>query len=209
MFKKVSSNFLNKRLTATNIKKYLQENYRFGDTINEVYRKQLSAPVFLQNNYGQEGDCTLTSILTLVEYYDRTLNTNDVYDYIEKIARKFLYNGNTFGTLPWFHKAILKRVFKKFGINQKMEDFYFKGVGFDLISIILAIENNIPVMLSLFRDGRDYYDNHTVTIVGYVEFEDENHKKIAMLQVFDNWHTSYSYLDYNLISPFSMICHAA
>lgn len=209
MFRKISKDFLNKRLTATNIKKYLQENYRFGDMITEVYRKQLSVPVFLQNNYGEEGDCTLTSILTLAKYYDKLLDTDETYNYTEKIAKQFLYNGKTFGTLPFFHKAILNRVFKHFNIQEKMEDFYFKGVGFNLMTILASIEQNAPVMLSLFRDGRGYYDNHTITVIGYVEFEDEFHKKIIMLQVFDNWHSSYSFVDYNLISPFSMICHAA
>ena len=208
MFKKVSDNFLNKRLTATNIKKYLQENYNFGDTITEVYRKQLSVPIFLQNNYGKEGDCTLTSVLTLTKFYNKSLDTNEVYNYIENIAeKKYFYNGDSFGTIPFFNRAIINETCAHFGIKRDFKTGYLKGVGFNLNSIIQLINDNTPIMISMFKDGRKYYDSHTITIVGYVVYEDENHKQQVMLQVYDNWHSSYSFLDYNLVCNISMICY--
>ena len=207
MFVKVPKDFLSKRLTATNVRKYLQATYNFGDTITEVARKTLSVPVFLQNNYGKDGDCTLTSILTLTKFYNREPDTNAVYDFIEATAEKFLYDGDTIGTIPFFNKAIVKRTFKQFNINKTINTRYGKGIGFNLETIMNLIDQNTPVMISICQDGRKYYDSHTITIIGYVVYEDENRNKKVMLQVYDNWFSSYSYLDYTPLSLISMICY--
>lgn len=204
----IPTNFISKRLTVTNIKQYLQQVYNFGGQITELHRKQLSVPVFLQNNYGKSGDCTLTSILTLTKYYNKSADTNDVYDYIEDIAtKKYFYNGDSYGTIPFFNKTILKQTFKQFGINRKVTSKYLKDIGFNLETILQCLDNNTPVIISIFRDGRKYYDNHTITIIGYVQYKDENGKIMTILQVYDNWFSSYSFLDYNAICNISMICY--
>lgn len=203
----VAPEFISKRLTATNIKEYLQKVYGMGNEIREVSRKQLSAPIFLQKNYGQDGDCTLTSILTLAKYYNKDLDTQEVYNYIEKIAKQCLYNGNTYGTIPLFNKHIIKRVFQHFGIEKQIQTKYLKGVGFELESILDQLNQDIPVMISMFRDGRKYYDSHTITIMGYIQYRDEHNKNITMLMVHDNWFGSYSFLDYKPICAFSQICY--
>ena len=207
MFRKIPKDFLSKRLTVTNIKQYLHAVYQFGDQIRETARKHLSVPIFLQNNYGKVGDCTLTSMLTLTKFYNKDLDDQQVYDYIEKIAERYFYNGDTYGTIPVFQKAILEEVFARFGINHNFKTGYLKGVGFNLTSIINLINAGTPVMISIFQDGRKYYDSHTITIVGYILYEDENHKQKAMLMVYDNWHNSYSLLDYDQMCAISMICY--
>ena len=205
--KTVAPEFLSKRLTATNIKQYLQKVYDMGTEIKEINRKQLSVPIFLQHNYGQDGDCTLTSILTLTKYYNKNIDTQEVYDYIEKIAKKYLYNGNKYGTIPFFNKAIVKQVFQHFKIEKSVYTRYIKGMGFQLESILDQLDNNIPVMISMFRDGRRYYDSHSITIIGYVQYRDEYGQIATMLMVHDNWFGSYSFLDYQPICAFSQICY--
>ena len=204
----VSKDFKSKRLTATNIKQYLQQNYFFGEEISELNRKQLSVPIFLQKNYGKDGDCTLTSILTLTKYYNKLLDPNEVYNHIEYIAsRRYLYNGDSYGTIPFFNRGITAETFKHFGINKPIISKYIKGVGFNLETILDALDQDIPVMISMFRDGRGYYDNHTITIIGYIQYKDNHGKIQTMFLVHDNWYSSYSFLDYNAISPISMICY--
>lgn len=57
------------------------------------------------------------------------------------------------------------------------------------------------------NDGKDYYEHHTVTILGYIEFCDEFGHLIYLLQIYDNWHMSYSLLDYETMSIFSEIVY--
>ena len=58
----------------------------------------------------------------------------------------------------------------------------------------------ITMVLSLWNDGRNYYKNHSVIIVGFNEFKT---KKI--LTVYDNWHETLSYIDYDKLSIISCI----
>lgn len=203
----ILENFQKKRLTPANVKEYLQKNYLFGEEITEVKRKHISTPIFLQNNYGKDGDCTLTSILTLTKFYNKSVEDNEIYNFIEKIAQVFFYNGDTYGTIPIFNGAIIRETFKHFHIDHKIQTKYFKGVGFNLNKIINLLDNNTPIMISIFKDGRKYYDGHTVTIVGYVIYQDEKHNQSTMLLVHDNWFNSYSFLDYEALRGICSICY--
>lgn len=130
--RKVTSEFQGKRLTMANIQEYLQQNYDFGYKLTEVARKQIFAPFFLQENYGKDSDCTLTSILTMVKHRRKDLDTQEVYNYIEKIAKRHLYSGATYGTIPFSHRAIAQKVFKHFDIEHQFQAKYIKNIGFDI-----------------------------------------------------------------------------
>lgn len=130
--RKVTSEFHKKQLTMANIGEYLRQNYDFGFRLTEVTRKQIFAPIFLQENYGQDSDCTLMSILTLVKYYRKDLDTHEIYNYIEKIAKRYLYSGATYGTISLSHRPIAQKVFKHFNINHKFACKYLKNIGFDI-----------------------------------------------------------------------------
>ena len=84
--------------------------------------------------------------------------------------------------------------------NVKSQVRYLKGVGYNWNIIKNNIQNNIPMILSLWNDGRNYYKNHSVIIVGFNEFKT---KKI--LTVYDNWHETLSYIDYDKLSIISCI----
>lgn len=130
--RKVTSEFMKTRLTMTNIGEYLRQNYDFGIRLHQVARKQIFAPIFLQENYGEDSDCTLTSILTMVKYQQKNLDTQEIYDYTEKIAKKYLYRGATYGTIPFSHRSIAQKVFNHFNINHQFKTKYLKNVGFDI-----------------------------------------------------------------------------
>ena len=51
------------------------------------------------------------------------------------------------------------------------------------------------------NDGRNYYQNHTVTVIGYME----SGVKVKMLIIFDNWHETISYVDYNKMNKFCSV----
>jgi len=168
--------------------------------------KHIDVIPYLQNDYGEEGDCTLVSILTVVKFYKPELNKREVYDYIEKIAKKYLYK-STWGTLPFFNKNIVKEVFKHFDIDKQVFLKSIKGLGFNENTIINQLKNSIPVIISITRDGRNYYDNHTITIVGYNIYENENGKKKIMFRIYDNWKMTVSFLDYDVLRNDCIICY--
>lgn len=180
---KVDKQYYNKRLSGANLENYLKDTY--GELKIKSYKQIPNVKPFLQKDYGGEGDCTLTSILTTTGFYRCELNMNDVYNYIEKVAKKYLYHPNI-GTNPFFNKNIVKEVFKYFKIQNPVSSKLIKGIGFNAYTIINEIKNAHPVILSITNDGRSYYKNHTITIVGYNIYEDKNGKEIIIFRVFDN-----------------------
>ena len=178
---KVDEKYIKNRLSEVNLINYLIDN--FGKP-NFVETKTIVIQAFLQKNYGGIGDCTLTSILELVMYYKPELNDNEVYNYIEKIAKKYLYREN-FGTSSFFNKLIIKEVFKHFNINKSVTSKYIKNIGFKKEDIVKILKTKTPIILSLTNDGRNYYMNHTITIIGYTIYK-INGKNKLMLKVHDN-----------------------
>lgn len=94
---KINEEFLDKPIISANLFDYLKTQYFNKNSeikINEMqYIKKIKP--FLQNNYGEKFDCTLSSILTLTYYYSNgKYSDKEIYDFIEKIAKKYLYSGN-------------------------------------------------------------------------------------------------------------------
>ena len=202
---KINQEYNGKRIYSYEIAKYMVETY-LEKEIHLESSKLLNIKPFLQKNYGGEGDCTLTSILTVVKYYKPELDENEVYNYIETIAKKYLYRENL-GTLPIFNKEIVKNVFKYFNINKNVYSKYLKNIGFNMNTIITQLNNNIPVILSLTKDGRNFYENHTVTIIGYKIYKTSDGQKKVMFAIYDNWTQMVCYLDYQFLRTDCLICY--
>ena len=214
MFKKsISNSFNKKRLTNSNIYSYLEELY--PDSRKRLLKaKRLQVKPLLQNNYGQSNDCTLTSLTTCICHllnYTLTTDIKKVYQTVEKNAKKYFYNGEILGTLPFFIKKIFDTTLKNFNKTKVTKAKYLKNAGFTYASITKLIDAGTPVVLSINQDGRNYYTNHTVTIVGYESYRlafpdiSKNNKLKQFLIVYDNWYDTYSYLDYELLSPICCI----
>lgn len=180
---KVDEKYKNKVINDSNFEGYIKSTY--GEVSLKDFKQIIKITPFLQQNFGGDGDCTLTSILTVVKYYKPELDENEVYNYIEKIAKKYLYHEQR-GTMPTFNKAIIKEVFNYFGITKKVSSRYFKGIGFNQTTIINELKQNHPIIISLEKDGREYYKNHTVTIIGYSFYKTKNNKDILLLRIYDN-----------------------
>ena len=186
-------------LTLQNISSYFNFQYPQYQNYKLIDEKRIGATPFLQSNYGEENDCTIMSIATCIYYYVRQINMPipmfEIYAATRKIAKKYKYNDST-GTFFGFNKKIYEETLKYFNLKQKININFVKNVGFNFNTIKKSILENKPVVLSMANDGRDYYKNHTVTIIGYQVYElndtDKNRiiqtKKINknMLLVFDN-----------------------
>lgn len=209
-----------KRITSGNVKDYLSRKFPQFDKIQSVKSNTIIMDNLLQKNYGKDNDCSLTSITECVMYHymknnnsdiiEKELNAEEVYAIVEKTANNYFYNGDVYGTIPVFIKNIYDKTLQHFKINYKTKQKYFKNVGYSLSKIKELIDKKTPVILSIFRDGRDYYNDHTVTVKGYQEFELTNSstgakKYITMLIVQDHWSKVISYVDFEFISCISAV----
>ena len=94
------------RLKASNIKDYLKKKYPGYDIISSLESFRLETESLLQKNYGEDLDCTLTSITECTMYYSNGLIDTEVYPIVEQFAKKCFYNGKQYGTIPVFIKNI-------------------------------------------------------------------------------------------------------
>lgn len=193
-----------KRLTESDMNSYLTENYG-GVLLREKKVVIDGINPLLQNDYGEDNDCTLTSITTIISWLQPDLNINEIYNRVELIAKKYFYNGSKFGTIPIFIKPIFNEVLNYYNIDKTTSVRYLKKIGFDFEFIQKQIDNNKPIILSLCSDGRGYYENHSITIIGYTRIQTENRNIAKMLLVYDNWYKDIAYVDYNKLSLISGI----
>lgn len=193
-----------KKITEAFIGKYLRDKYPNVETTYLTERKRIRGKYqpLLQNDYGMANDCTLTALTTVISgYLDK--EPQGVYDVVEKWAKKYGYKGN--GTNPLFIKNIFNNSLKEFGINKKTKTGYLKSFGYAFNKIKSLIDKNIPIILSIFDDGHQCYNNHTVVIVGYVVYEVNKEITEPMLLVYDNWNEKVGVVDYKMLSLISSI----
>ena len=184
-------------ITNYNIKQYVLEEYNTKGLIKDLVIKNIYP--LLQDNFGEVNDCTLTSITTAIKFFCPLIQTELIYSMVEMIAKQYFYTGEK-GTNPIFMSTIYTKVLKYFDIKKKAKGRYLKNIGFNYNFIQDQIKLGNPILLNISKDGRDYYKNHTVLIIGYAIIEN-----IRFLIVFDNWHTQITYIDYEKLSTISSI----
>lgn len=167
-------------------------NKAYPNKGKRIKRKSLGGEALLQKDYGNPLDCTLTSLAFL-------FGKNN-YDVIEKYAMKTGYNGIVNGTRPTAIKYIMTQTMKELKIRGRTKSAYGKNVGYNWKKVVSLIDKNKYVVLSLFDDGMNHYHNHTVTIIGYEEFENEK-----FFIVYDNWSTIPQFIDYKKLCVISSI----
>ena len=123
---------------------------------------------------------------------------------VEKYAKKFgCYKGN--GTNPLAIKRIFDAAAKELKVSiYPTSSGYLKNVGYNFNKIMNLIDNKIPVVISINNDGRNYYRNHSMTIMGYTNYRiTQKTGKIvnrSFLNVYDNWRFIFGYIDYKVLS---------
>ena len=149
--------------------------------------RNLGGNALLQKNYGLANDCTLTCLAFVFgEKY---------YGDIERIAKTLGYDGVNRGTNPLVIKTLMQRVMRLADVKGSAKSAYGKGIGFSWNTIKTLINGKHYVILNLWDDGRNYYHDHSVTIVGYAEYA-----KNKFLLVYDNWSDGVSYIDFDKLS---------
>ena len=155
-------------------------------------RKRLFLCSLLQDDYGEDYDCTLTSLACVFgEQY---------YGDIERIAKKYGYDGAKRGTNPLTVKQITTEFMREKQMSGVARSAYGKSIGWSYRMVKRLIDHGIPVLLNLFDDGRGYYHDHTVTIIGY-----EQYQRGMFLLIYDNWHHGVTMIDYKKLCMISSI----
>ena len=193
--------FKGERITPNNIIEYLKVKFNvFTCQVDMISEKHLPVRLLNQNDYGLPNDCTLSSFTTIINYWlDNSLSLAEIYQKVEKCAYDHHYSKKS-GMYSIFMKGLLDDLMKEFGINRTTEFGYFKCLFAKAKRIMNAIDNNIPVALSLSTDHRGYYSNHTITIMGYQVYKIKG-KEHVFFAVSDNWNTdTFCYLDYDMLS---------
>ena len=180
--------FEGQRLGNANLKQYTNNEQKILDKY--IY----NVPTLLQSDYGDINDCVLVSIASLIIYLNPQLDIMQVYNQITLFAKKYGYRP-TFGTPNIMIKTILEKSLEYFQLPYKTKNYYIKNLGFDYQDIKDKIDNNLPILLTIWRDGRNFYKNHNVIISGY--YYTQNYKLLAIK---DNWYKTNSYLDYNKLN---------
>ena len=208
--KKQQNAFNSKRLDASNINQYLSELYPQAKTKRAIKSKTIDMNYYIQDDYGLANDCTLTSLMTVLLYYlkyDR--NEQEVYDLVERIAKKYGYKNN--GTNPLAIKRIYDTAAGQLGLSAVIPTYsgYMKNIGYKFEKIMNLIDNKVPAIISVNNDGRNYYRNHSMTIIGYTIYRitlvDGQTINRRFLKVYDNWRSTFGYIDYEVLSSISSI----
>ena len=134
-----------------------------------------------------ENDCTLTSIAYLVG--------EQHYWEIEKIAKAHGYDGNGQGTNPLRINAIIQQLVDWLKLHGTAKSAYLKCIGVTWKKCVELCKSGTPFLLNMHKDGRGWYEDHTVTVIGYDEYQ---HGRF--LVVYDNWYKGESLIDFDKLS---------
>lgn len=195
--------FKGQPIVESNVRQYLNEKFNNPEDIGiERFDIISSIDPLLQNDYGLDGDCTVTALTCVLNYIHKT-PIQETYNAIEKVDMSYGYNGG--GTNPFLITCIAKKAEALLGVaRSKWKNHYGKGIGYNFETIVTNIKAARPMVLNMFGDGRGYYSNHSVTIVGYMEYKIRR-KAQRFLLIYDNWRKEVRYVDYETLSLISSI----
>jgi hypothetical protein len=187
------------RLSDSNINEYLKKYYGPIDPISKNIISDIEP--LLQKDYGDINDCTITSITTLLYFLTfRNIDITTIYNKVANIAWKFFYRPK-WGTSSIMILPIISCSLKYFGLKWASIFLPFKNICFNFRTIKKNIDKGKPIVLSTTSDGRNYYKNHSILVIGYMEYSN----KVRMLAVYDNWNKGISYVDYSKLSLITSI----
>lgn len=140
------------------------------------------------SKFGGDNDCTLVSITAIANWYRSIYpnipsSTSDIYKDVLEIGKKHGYTTSG-GTDPTKIDNIVEDVFKKWGYTVNATNTYLWS--FSTFTDQINEPNYNPL---LFNIATGYYASHTVTVIGYRDFDVAD-----FLMVKDNWSTSTRYI---------------
>lgn len=140
----------------------------------------------LQNDYAGDNDCTVTAIACALSI---------PYDKVLPVATKYGYTSKR-GTNPLKVRNIMQEIVSSKGAAKSA---YGKSIGCTLKKLETILKT-APIVLNLWNDGRSYYKNHSVVIVGVDVYEHG-----MFLRIYDGWHLETSLIDYKKLSTIMSI----
>ncbi|MBR2477120.1 MAG: C39 family peptidase, partial [Clostridia bacterium] len=179
-------------------------NDKYGNGWEETDTETLSPDTqkFLMNDLERNvNNCTLVSITRIFAYHrDNNGKTNipdneTLYNDIKEIAESHGYNGED-GTFPTKIDNIIDDALKKYGYEGEGKNIYL----WDFNTVKQEIDAGRPL---LFNIPFGYYENHTVTVVGYKEYSRDGFlfsRTRKFIEVYDGWTNSKRFIDYKLIN---------
>jgi len=161
--------------------RYTNYNYERGYSLNGFKGLDM-------DNFGGDNDCTLVSITAVANWYRSIYpnipnDTSDIYRDVLEIGKKHGYTTKS-GTNPTIIDNIVEDVFKKWGYTVEASNTYIWT--FNTFVEQINQPNYNPL---LFNIATGYYASHTVTVIGYRDFDVAD-----FLLVKDNWSTSTRYI---------------
>lgn len=208
MFKQDKTAFDGKRLLKSDLKEYLKLEYGVKD-YQITKDKRITFTPLLQRNFGgaSDNDCTITSITAIWKHFRKDIGAKDLYNTISSIAQKYFYNPIKYGTIPIFIDNICNDMMEKVSIPAKRwYSKYGKNIEFEFSDIEEMINCGNPVILNITNDGRGFYISHSVVVIGYYICKKDD-KEYKFLQVYDNWSSLISFIDYNKLNKMCSINH--
>lgn len=169
------------RLSDRNIKE-LYPNV--GNLLHTTRLDNLKA--LLQNDYTGDNDCTVTAIACALCL---------PYDEVLPVATKYGYTSKK-GTNPFKVRNIMQEIISN---SYVAKSAYGKGFGCTLKKLEIILKTT-PIVLNLWNDGRNYYKNHSVVIVGV-----DVYAHGVFLRIYDGWHLETSLIDYKKLSAIMSI----
>ena len=198
------------RLTAGNLIDYIKTEYGSDDVKMVKAKNVVGIEPLLQNDYGKPYDCALVSMTTLLNYELKGRQRIEMlYAYIEDIAKQFGYNGDTVGTSNVVVRSILGHAAKAFRVRKSACSRYIKQFGYNWKNLCNLIGAKTPVILCIPNDGRNYYTQHAVLVIGVVEYRlaDKDDQRVRIIRIYDNWLKEVGFVDYDKLSQKSSIVY--
>ena len=195
------NNYGKRRIVKETVEEYLNKNYG-AEKVSLVKEKCLDMKPLLQDDYGVDNCCSITSITSVLFNSGVAKSTSpiakDAFDKVHKNAKLFFFGKR--GTNPFLIKPIFDRTLKQYGARAHTGFGFVKGIGVRFNGIRKKIDAGIPLVFSLLWDGLGFYGDHTMLIVGYAVYSADG-KQHRFLLLHDNWAKTVSYLDFDRLPP--------
>lgn len=192
------------RITSNNLQDYLSPKPT-ENSIVLIKRHIIPSHNYLLHEIENEKLGSVITAINILQYFAPTMTPGILHDYIRRYGNKIGYS-TKFGIIPLFNSRILNCVATDLHIKHTFRTKYIKNIGFDFKTITDLIDSRNPALLSLFNDGRNYYQRHSVVIMGY-EIYDVGGVQKRLLVVCDSWSKGYSYIDYDRLSSVSSLTY--
>lgn len=192
--------------------KYVNDRYDEGWTEIANPNSSISGMKNFTQNSLESGanNCTLASITRVMKYYSERgysnipTDINKIYEKVRQIGEKHGYDPKKTGLArdlfvytPFEIDEMTKETWEAFGYTNATPDNKY-GVFVDQLDVIKDnINNGDPVLLSI--PGGDDYSGHTVTVLGYKEFQKEGEDSRFLIEVYDGWSQNVRYVDWDVL----------